>query len=163
MVESNAPSTTRRQAGGFAAPPFRALQDEMNRMFQAFGAPAPWGAPLEPLSGAMGLRVDIAESETEIEIRADLPGLTAEDVEVTLEGDLLRIRATRESATEDARKTWRVTERSYGVFERAIRVPEGIDPETVRAGFDRGVLTIVLPRPAAKASAARRIAVGRAA
>lgn len=138
--------------------PLGSLRDEMERMFQAFGMPQmalTAGLP----DGTIGLRVDIAESDAEIQVKADLAGIPEQDVEVTLEGDVLRIRAERKRADEKKDRTWRVVERSHGMFERRIAVPRGIDPDAVEATFDKGVLTVTLPKPKAAASSARRIAV----
>ena len=143
--------------------PFRAFQEEMDRMFHAFSMPQmSWSTGLGTSSGALGLRVDIGETDDEIQIQADLPGVPEDDVEVTLEDDVLTIRAEKKSEQEKSERNWRVTERSYGRFERSIRVPSGIDPEKTKAAFDKGVLTVTLPKPPAAATTARRIEVQRA-
>jgi len=140
---------------------FPSLQDEMDRMFRAFSMPQmPWSGGTAPASGAIGLRVDIGETADEIHVEADLPGVDGAAVEVTLDDDILRIRAERKSESDRKAKDMRVVERSHGVFERAIRVPPGIDPETVRAAFDKGVLSVTLPKPADTRPASRRIAIG---
>ena len=107
----------------------------------------------------MGLRVDIGESDGEIQVVADLPGMTEDEVEVELAEDVLRIRAERKSEDEKSDKTWQVIERSHGLFERQIRVPEGIDPDAVQARFEKGVLTVTLPKPPEQPKKTRRIAV----
>ena len=146
--------------GSFGGSPFKALQDEMDRVFHAFSLPQmQWSTGEATGSGALGLRVDIGESDGEIQIKADLPGIAEDDVEVTLEDDMLRLRAEKKSEAEKSDKNWRVVERSHGVFERAIRVPSGIDPDKVEASFEKGVLTVTLPKPPDAASSAKRIAV----
>jgi HSP20 family protein len=140
----------------------RSLQEEMDRMVRAFSMPQmSWRSGDIPGDGALGLRVDIGETDDEIHVEADLPGVPEDAVEVTLEDDILRIRAEKSTSADRSDKTMRVVERSHGIFERAIRVPAGIDPETVRAGFDRGVLSVTLPKPAGAGSRAHRIAIGR--
>lgn len=140
--------------------PFRALQDEVDRMLHAFSLPQmQWSTGDAAAAGALGLRVDIGETENEIHIKADLPGVEEKDVEVTLEDDMLRLRAEKKSEQERGDKTWRVVERSCGTFERTIRVPAGVDPEKVSAAFANGVLTITLPKPPEAKSAVRRISV----
>lgn len=147
----------------FGPEPFKSLQDEMNRIFHAFSVPQMSWSGGGATNGALGLRVDISESDDEIEVAADLPGVPEDDVEVTLEDDILRIRAEKKSETEKGDKTWRVVERSRGTFERAIRVPAGIDPDKVNARFDKGTLTVTLPKPPSAKPAARRISVKSAA
>ncbi|GAB5469998.1 MAG: hypothetical protein Kilf2KO_30280 [Rhodospirillales bacterium] len=140
--------------------PFGAFQEEMDRMFHAFSMPQlPWRSGMGQGKGALGLRVDIAESDGEIQVQTDLPGVPEEAVEVTLDHDVLRIHAEKKSQSEKSDTTWLVAERSHGVFERAIRVPAGIDPDQVSAHFDKGVLTVTLPKPAETQGSARRIAV----
>lgn len=140
--------------------PFGTLQDEMERLFRAFSAPQMlWSGGLLGSDGAIGLRVDIAETDGEIEVKADLPGISEDEVEVTLEDDMLRIRAEKKSESEKGDKTWHVVERSHGLFERAIRVPPGIDAEKVAARFEKGVLSVTLPKPAETRPSSRRISV----
>ena len=140
--------------------PFKVLQDEVDRIFQAFSAPqTSWKGGLFAGAGAMGLRVDIGESDGEIQVVADLPGMTEDEVEVELAEDVLRIRAERKSEDEKSDKTWQVIERSHGLFEHEIRVPEGIDPDAVQARFEKGVLTVTLPKPPEQPKKTRRIAV----
>lgn len=128
-------------------------------MFRAFSMPEMTWSSAGATEGALGLRVDIAETDKEIEIKADLPGIPEKDVEVTLEDDVLRIRAEKKSETEKGDKNWRVVERSYGSFERSIRVPAGVDPKKIDARFENGVLTVTLPKPPSAKPAAQRISV----
>jgi HSP20 family protein len=138
---------------------FRSMQEEMDRMLQAFAAPhTSWRAG-SIRGDALGLRVDIGETEETIVVTADLPGIAQDDVDITLEDDLLRIRAEKNAEAEHSSKEWHVTERSFGTFERAIRVPLGIDPSAVSASYTNGVLTISLPKPAQTEPSARRISV----
>lgn len=142
---------------------FRSFQEEMDRMLRAFSTPhMAWHSGAAPGQGALGLRVDIGETEGEIHVEADLPGVPEDAVEVTLDDDILRIRAEKKAQADKTEKNMRVIERSHGVFERAIRMPAGIDPEKVTARFDKGVLSVTLPKPAEATSTSRRIAIGKA-
>ncbi|MGF1503495.1 MAG: Hsp20/alpha crystallin family protein [Paracoccaceae bacterium] len=145
-----------------ATSPFRSFQEEMDRMFHAFSTPQmSWRSAAVPATGTLGLRVDIGETEREIHVDADLPGVAEEDVEVTLEDDILRIRAEKKTEADTTEKNMRIVERSYGVFERAIRMPAGIDPAQVAARFEKGVLSIKLPKPAEAPASAKRIAIAK--
>ncbi len=160
MAEKASPNALAERDDGFFGTPFRALHEEMDRMLRAFSTPQmSWLSGAGAANGTLGLRVDVGETDAEIHVKADLPGVPEEDVEVVLEDDVLRIRAEKKSEQSRGDKNWRVVERSSGVFERAIRVPPGIDPVKVSATFDKGVLSISLPKPAAPQAAVRRIAI----
>jgi HSP20 family protein len=90
---------------------------------------------------------DVLVSPDTVTVIMDVPGLRADDLEIELELDQLSVRGERRPPEEgDARAVGRV-ERSFGRFERALRVPPGLDPDQVRAGLADGVLTITIPRP----------------
>lgn len=135
--------------------PFQSFGDEMNRFFGAFSSPHfAWGAGGAE-DGAFGLRVDIGETADEIEVKADLPGVDPKDVEVTLDGDILTLKAQKSAEADRKEKSWRVRERSYGSYARSIRLPQGIDPAKVKADFAEGVLTVTAPKPAGGKAGAR--------
>ncbi|MFQ6548468.1 Hsp20/alpha crystallin family protein [Aestuariibius sp. 2305UL40-4] len=144
----------------WSPPAFRAFQDEIDRMFRSLSNPEMnWRSGLARTFGAIGLKVDVGETETDIQITAELPGVLEENLDVTLDSDVLRISAERHQDEESKGKTWHVVERSYGKLERAIRVPAGIDPSQVKADFKDGVLTVTLPKPPELTKAAQKIAV----
>jgi HSP20 family protein len=96
-------------------------------------------------------RVDVSESEKEIRVTAELPGIDQKDVEVTLSGDQLLIKGEKKSEAEEKKeekgRTFHRVERSYGSFQRSMRIPYEVDPEKVQATFKDGVLTLTLPKP----------------
>lgn len=160
MAEQSNPTPARSSSALSLSSPFKALQEEMDRIFHAFSMPQMnWSSALTPTNGSLGLRVDIAETDDEIQVKADLPGIPEADVKVELEDDLLKIHAEKKAEEEKSGKHWRVVERSYGSFERTIRVPAGIDPDKTKAKFENGVLTVTLPKPPEASSKAHRIAV----
>ncbi len=96
-------------------------------------------------------RVDLAETDDEVTVTADLPGLEEKDLDVTLDGDLLTIRGTRKEEKDDKKHNYHMTERYYGEVQRVIQVPAGVDPEKVKAAFKNGVLKVTLTKlPEAK-------------
>jgi HSP20 family protein len=160
----NAPVAPEKSKTDTATPSgFRGLRDEIDRMFHALSLPEmSWRSGLANLTDdVVGLRVDVAETADEIQITTDLPGVEEDAIDVSLVDDLLRIRAEKrsEDQKEDKDKTWHVVERSYGKFERAIRVPSGIDPDSVTATFRKGVLTVSLPKPPEGTETAKKITV----
>ncbi len=142
---------------------FHSLQDEIEHMFRAF-SPRDLGWPAVTPSNrdALGLRINVGETDTDIQVTADMPGVSEDNIDVTLVNDLLRISATKTTEDEQEDKTWHVRERSYGRFERVMRIPSGIDRDAIRADYKDGVLTILVPKPAELASASRKIPVSSA-
>jgi HSP20 family protein len=159
-TETATPTPAPTPTSIFGSPPFRNLQEEMDRMFHAFSMPQmSWRPGAGDSDGSLGLRVDIGDSDKEIRITADLPGVSEKDTIVTLEDNVLRIHAERKNVSEKSDTSWRIMERSQGVFERAIRVPGGIDPEKVEATIENGVLTVTLPKPLKAEASEHRIPI----
>jgi HSP20 family protein len=90
---------------------------------------------------------DLMESDSHYLLRADLPGVAEEDIQVELDGDLLTISGERKSEHEERRNGFYRVERSSGSFRRSVRLPEGVDAEGITATFDRGVLEVSVPKP----------------
>jgi HSP20 family protein len=103
--------------------------------------------------------VNVEETEDELRLSAELPGLEEEDFEVTTDGDLLTIKGEKkiESTSDDGGR--KQIERSLGSFERNFRVAWEIDPETVKAVYKNGVLDLVIPKPEQEQSQVRTIPV----
>jgi HSP20 family protein len=129
---------------------FGSLQREVDRLFDDF-------ARNVSSNGATMLMpsIDVSETDKEIEVVAELPGLERKDVDISLENDVLTIRGEKkvESKADDTNekqdkdKAYHVAERTYGVFYRVIQLPPGIDPSTVQATMSKGVLKINIPKP----------------
>jgi HSP20 family protein len=130
-----------------AAQPFFSLQREIDRLFDDFtrGFPAFTAAAN---GGKMMPVTDVTESDKDIEITAELPGLEEKDVKIDLSGNLLTIRGEKKAETEQKDKNVRMIERSYGAFERTIELPDGVDPDAIKATISKGVLTVTVPKPA---------------
>jgi len=125
----------------------------VNRLFdEAFGL---FGAP--SLRSFAWPNVELAETEREIRVTAELPGLDQKDVDVTVEDGLLTLRGEKRSDVDDKDRGY--TERSYGRFERRIGLPKGVDRDRANATFSNGVLTVTLPKTEAANENVRRIPV----
>lgn len=140
--------------------PLEALHREVDRMFGDFLT----GTDLSPWSGGEGAgrlipKMDIAETETGYEVTADLPGVEEKDVDVSVVEGVLRIKGERKSEKEEKKKNYHRTERSFGRFERAIALPEGVDQDKIAATFKQGVLHVVLPKSAKAKETAKKIEV----
>jgi HSP20 family protein len=90
--------------------------------------------------------LDVRESEDRYEVKVDLPGLEPGDVNVTFEDGMLTIGGKRQFESEDTGDTWHRVERGFGTFARSIRLPQTADTERIEATFDRGVLTVTVPK-----------------
>lgn len=89
-------------------------------------------------------RVDIAETDSEFIIKAEIPEVKKEDVKVTVENGILVLHGERKQEKEEEGKTYHRIERHYGIFNRSFTLPETVVAEKVKAGFKDGVLTITL-------------------
>ena len=139
--------------------PFFTLHREMNRMFddvfRGFDL-APFGST-RGLTGLSWPQIDIDETEKEVRITAELPGLDEKDVSLEIAHGVLSISGEKKSESED--KARRFSERYYGRFERRIPL-EDVDDDKVSATFKNGILTITVPK-SAEAKNVRRIAINR--
>jgi HSP20 family protein len=127
------------------------IRDEMNRMFEDFFE-RPLG--LSPLSRETSLRtsfmpdLDISDTEDEILVSAELPGMEPEDIDIQLSGNTLMISGEKSSEKEQKGKRYYRQERSYGSFRRSIPLPDEIDQDKIDASYQRGVLKVSLPKTA---------------
>jgi len=94
--------------------------------------------------------LDVVEQADGYLVRADLPGLSEQDVSISVENDVLTISGERKSEHEQSKDGYRRVERAFGRFSRSLRLPEGVDADAVSASFDKGVLEIGIPKPEAR-------------
>lgn len=143
--------------------PFQAFRRDFDRMvdemFRGAGRWPSGTATGVPAAAAVDLRLDVSETEKEIKVRAELPGVDEKDVEVMLADDVLTIKGEKRVEEERKDENHHVVERSYGSFARSLRLPAGIDQSQVQATFDKGVLTIALPKPAEVQQRTRKIEI----
>jgi len=123
------------------------LQSDVNRLFDAFfgtrGANRSSGGSAQRWVPPM----DLTEEENEYVLRADLPGLSEDDIEIEVKDDVLTISGERRYEHENRHEGFYRVERSFGRFSRSLDLPSGIDAEALRADFDRGVLEVHIPKP----------------
>lgn len=138
--------------------PYMALQRHMNRLFDEtvrdFRAPAMSFAP-----DGLSPDIDVRETAKTFEVVVDLPGVEEKDVEVTLADGLLTIKGEKKVAREEKEEGYYFRERNFGAFSRTIEVPFDAEPSQVTARFDKGVLTVTLPKPPEVAAKAKKIEV----
>lgn len=141
--------------------PLSALHQEMNRLFESFGGR--FGDLSLPAEGWLSPRIDVTETDGAVQVTAELPGVEEDQIEVSLVDDVLTIKGEKksESTKEEDGKTYRLVERSYGSFQRRLALPFKADPAAVEAHFDKGVLTVTVPKPPETEAKSHRIAIGK--
>lgn len=159
MVESATKLPIKTEAKATAPPsaapwhPFEDLRREVDRLFEDFGRGS-WFRPLrsiEPMfqRAVWGTpAVDIVENDAAFEIAAELPGMEAKNVEVTLRNGNVVLKGEKEEEKEEKSKDYYLKERQFGSFERSFAVPEGVDTSKIGAEFKNGVLKVTLPKTA---------------
>jgi HSP20 family protein len=132
--------------------PFAMLYRDMQRLLGDGSSGAAVGAPTGGMrhgGGALSTlvpQIDVSETDREIRVIADLPGVNESDIEVLINGDLLTVRAVRQMEREEDRENFHVSERVFGTFQRTLQLPFPVDPDQAEARFDHGVLTITIPK-----------------
>ncbi|WP_299748310.1 Hsp20/alpha crystallin family protein [uncultured Boseongicola sp.] len=116
-------------------PPFSPLETAAQRT----------GFPSLDMTGAVSPAIDINETDTAIELTAELPGLSEDDVEIELKDGRLTLRGEK-NVTHDGKGDLRISERSYGSFSRTMTLPDTVDIEKITAEFEQGVLNITMPK-----------------
>lgn len=157
---------TPMRPSGLGMDPFQSLRNDMDRLFDqlwrgAFAFPAlpRLFGPVFREAGAGLPAVDVSEDENAYHIEAELPGLTQRDIDVKLTGSTLTIKGERSEEKEEKEKSYHVSERRYGAFERAFALPEDIDRDKIEATFENGILHLVLPKAAEAVQQQKKIEV----
>lgn len=136
------------------------LQDSIRRMFEN-----PFAAATEPFAFAQPIgwfpAVEITESDNELTMTAELPGLDRKDVKIDLDGNMLTLRGEKreEKVEEGKQKEYHIEERTYGAFQRSFTLPPNIDVDKITASFDKGVLTLQMPKMAEVKPRGREITI----
>ena len=102
--------------------------------------------------------MDLVEADDHFLLKADLPGVSEEDVAIEVRDNALTISGERKAEHERRERGWYRVERSFGRFSRSLSLPEGVDPDAINASFDRGVLSVTIPKPEQRKP--RRIQIG---
>jgi HSP20 family protein len=131
-------SLTRTEAN-----PLAMLQQEMDRLFDGFSKSFT-GLSSRALMPSM----DLAETEKEIELTAELPGMEEKDVQLNVVDNQLTIRGEKKNQREEKEKDYHLVERNYGSFVRTVDLPPGVDLDSIKAVMSKGVLKVTVPKPA---------------
>ncbi len=142
--------------------------EEMDHLFEDFGIRLPslarrgrnlLGRQAEIMAAEWYPKIDIQERNGQFLVRADLPGMTRDNIQVELTDDSLVIQGERKQEQKEEREGYAYSECSYGRFYRAIPLPEGVDPSKATAEFRNGVLEVSMPEPQRPEAKARRVEI----
>jgi HSP20 family protein len=162
--------TTTPTAGPKTWHPFDTFRQELDRLIDDFDTGA-WMSPFRRSVFSLprwsrefhfagnAPAVDIVEKESFFEITAELPGMDEKNIEVQLANGGLTIKGEKKEEKEEKKKDYYLKERHYGSFERAFRIPEGVDAGKIEATFKNGILTVTLPKSAEAKQAEKKIAI----
>ena len=149
----------------FSHDPFSAFREEMNSLIdRVFGRNFGFldTPSLDRFSaGHISPRVDLHETEKAYSLTAELPGLDEKDVELSVHDGVLTLKGEKRYEKKDDKDEARVIERHYGSFQRIFTLPSDVDDAEIEAKFDKGVLTVTMPKKPGAKPAGRQIAIGR--
>lgn len=153
-------SPTSAQTTGSPFSIMRRMMEDMDRMFFDFaggGLPDTWSGAAGAERGTWAPQIETFRRGDQLVVRADLPGMKKENLNVEVEDDTLLISGERQDEFKEERDDFYRSERSYGRFFRALPLPEGIDPNSAKAEFKDGVLEVSMPVPKEPQRESRRI------
>jgi HSP20 family protein len=144
---------------------FDDFRKEMDRMMERFfgdaatTAAARTGFPSLTTVGAVRPAIDITENDTAITLTAELPGMSEEEVDLTVSDGILTLKGEKNVSHESKQDHSVVIERNYGSFYRSFPLPDQVDQDAIAAKFDKGVLTVTMPKKPGAAKTERKIKV----
>jgi HSP20 family protein len=127
--------------------PFREvsrLRSEMDRLWDEYFGPG--RRAFQPMEEAWMPAVDVSETADKVTVKAEIPGMEAKDIEISMVGDTLTIKGEKKVEREEKDENYHMVERSYGSFSRAMKLPAVVEADKVEATYKNGVLTVVLPK-----------------
>ena len=147
--------------------PLATLQDQIDRLFEDFHSGwfrspsfgSNFEAPAQRMTGWSVPATDVVEKEDAYEITAELPGMDEKDIDVSVANGVMTIKGEKKEEKEKKRKDYYLSERRFGSFQRSFRVPEGVDADKIDAAFQKGVLTVTMPKSAEAQKPEKKISV----
>lgn len=118
------------------------IQDEMNRMFDSYFSRKPGGGEMMIWNPV----VDISETEEEITVAAEVPGIKKEDIKITIQDNVLTLSGEKNEEKEEKNKQYHRVERSFGSFQRSFSLPSSVSADKIKAKYKDGILVVVLPK-----------------
>jgi len=173
MAETNVPVKTEKSAAATSPQlwrPLEGLRGDFNRLFDDFNRDF-WRSPFSRTGfdmipafarrefATLSPAVDVVEKPDAFEITAELPGMDEKNIEVKLANGTLTVKGEKEEKKEEKQKDYHLRERYYGSFERSFSLPDGVDADKIEANFNKGVLTLKLPKKPEAIQPEKKIAV----
>jgi HSP20 family protein len=145
----NAMTPSRSRPSGVSGfNPLMALNRNINRLFEDFLQPStmPTLADQAVATALITPQINVSETDNQIRVTVELPGVDLDDIEVDVADDMLVVRGEKRLERSDEDENYHFVERAYGSFQRTVQLPFAADPDQVQARFDNGVLTITIPK-----------------
>lgn len=101
---------------------------------------------MEPSRGEWAPSLDVSETKDNIAVKAEVPGMDAKDIDISLANDVLTVKGEKKQQKEEKDENYHRVERSYGAFSRSIRLPREVQSDKIKANYKNGVLKITLPK-----------------
>ena len=149
--------------------PLASVRRDIDRFFEGLAPSFPRGIDFDPFRrlgsvfehgrGDLAPHVEVTEQKKAYEISAELPGVDEKDVKVTLRDHTLIVSGEKKSERKEEKKEYSMSERRYGSFRRSFRVPDDVDEDKISAKFDKGVMTVILPKAASAKPKGRHIPI----
>ena len=151
--------------GAKTPPAFQSLQKEIDRVFDEFQGVFPGFKKMEPIDtdGNIVPKLDVSETDQEVEITAELPGVEEKDLDIAVAGNVLTLKGEKFAKHEKEEKDYKLVERSYGSFARTLPFAFDINPKDVSAKFTDGVLKISIKKPPELKEKTQKIKISKAA
>jgi HSP20 family protein len=120
------------------------LREAMDRLFEeSFVRPR---GVLAPVEGVPTLALDVFESDDDVTVRASIPGVNPDDIDISVKGDVLTIKGQTSEEREEKQGNYHLRERRYGAYQRSVNLPAPVNTDKAEAEFKNGVLTLTLPK-----------------
>ncbi|WP_193181879.1 Hsp20/alpha crystallin family protein [Nisaea sediminum] len=143
------------------ADPFTAFRAEMDRMFHNFLQTPTFSLPFAGSGNGMVVpSADMKEADGGYTLTAELPGIAEEDIDLSVANGMITIKGEKSEEKTDEKESYHLTERRYGAFQRSFRLPDNVDEAKIKASFDKGVLTVSMPKSKDGKHQERKIKIG---
>jgi HSP20 family protein len=143
----NAMTPSRSRPSGVSGfNPLMALNRNINRLFEDFLQPSTLPTDQAVATALITPQINVSETDSQIRVTVELPGVDLKDLEVGVTDDMLVVRGEKRLERSDEDENYHFVERAYGSFQRTVQLPFAADPDQVQASFDNGVLTITIPK-----------------
>jgi HSP20 family protein len=163
MAEKNVPTKQPAMWPGTSFGDFRKQMDDLVENFfgRPFGVRAGGDITFPNGNGMISPAIDVSENDKTITLTAELPGMEEKDVDLSVRDGVMTLKGEKRYEHKEEKEDTHVMERRYGSFQRMMTLPDSVDQGRIQAKFDKGVLTVTMPKTAEAKSKARKIDIGK--